>query len=275
VKKQLALVIGNELLMCDKLSDTIAEMVPGIELHQMEYVQAITDYVIECAEAGLYFDYIFLDGRDSSLTEKSTAGKMKQYMPETKIILCPVFADEYPVVSKWFIDGIVLYPLSAGAVYRTMGNTECADETEKTVRGPEVRVHTFGNFDVFVNGKPLAFERKKAKELFAYLIDRKGAGASTSEIASVLWEDRKYDSGIRSQTTRTISVMRKALIQNGIGDVLVKSWNSLAVDPDKLICDAYAFEKGEGWAVNSYRGEYMKNYSWAEVTNGKMQKNTV
>jgi hypothetical protein len=44
---------------------------------------------------------------------------------------------------------------------------------------------------------------------------------------------------------------------------------------NKLQCDAYDFEKGDAVAVNSFKGEYMSNYSWAEFTTGnyvRMQK---
>jgi ATP-dependent helicase/nuclease subunit A len=40
------------------------------------------------------------------------------------------------------------------------------------------------------------------------------------------------------------------------------------VDPEKIKCDAYDYEKGIVSAVNSFRGEYMVNYSWAEFKTG-------
>lgn len=40
------------------------------------------------------------------------------------------------------------------------------------------------------------------------------------------------------------------------------------MDVNKVKCDAYDFEKGDLVAINSFRGEYMANYSWAEFTTG-------
>jgi hypothetical protein len=40
------------------------------------------------------------------------------------------------------------------------------------------------------------------------------------------------------------------------------------VDPDKIKCDAFDYEKGIVSAINSFRGEYMSNYSWAEFKTG-------
>ena len=39
-------------------------------------------------------------------------------------------------------------------------------------------------------------------------------------------------------------------------------------EPEKIRCDAYDYEKGIASAVNSFRGEYMVNYSWAEFKTG-------
>ena len=50
---------------------------------------------------------------------------------------------------------------------------------------------------------------------------------------------------------------------------MVKSWNHLAVDTSKFKCDAYDYEKMDAVAINSFRGEYMYAYSWAEFTSGR------
>jgi len=42
----------------------------------------------------------------------------------------------------------------------------------------------------------------------------------------------------------------------------------------KLHCDLYEFLKGSADAVNSYAGEYMNNYSWAELTNARLYNGT-
>ena len=136
--------------------------------------------------------------------------------------------------------------------------------------GVVVRVQTFGEFEVFVNNKPLVWERKKARELMAYLVDKRGAAATTAEIALTLWDD---DSKIRSVQT-IISSLRKTLRKAGVTDVLVKSRNRTAVDVSKICCDLYEFIDGNVAAVNAYRGEYMSNYSWAEFTNGHLYHQT-
>ena len=49
---------------------------------------------------------------------------------------------------------------------------------------------------------------------------------------------------------------------------VIKTWNNLSLDITKVKCDAYDFEKGDVLAINSFHGEYMVNYSWAEFKTG-------
>lgn len=126
---------------------------------------------------------------------------------------------------------------------------------------------------MFLNGKPLHFERAKAKELLAYLVDRKGAGVTTERIAAVLFSDENYGKKLKNTVTRTVSFLKADLIAAGIGDILVKSWNQLAIDTSKIKCDAYDYERGDVAAVNAYRGEYMFGYEWAEFSVGRFDKN--
>ena len=132
-----------------------------------------------------------------------------------------------------------------------------------------VRAKTFGNFDVFVGDTLVTFEREKSKELLAYLIDRRGSSVTTEQIAVVLWEDEPYDRKMKNRVTMIISSLRNSLRNMEIEDILVKSWNHLAIDTSRIKCDSWEYEKGDTAAINSFHGEYMVNYSWAEETTGK------
>lgn len=123
----------------------------------------------------------------------------------------------------------------------------------------KLRVQCFGNFEVFANGKPLYFPRSKSKEMFAYLIHKKGTSSTTRELAAVLFED---NDSINIQPY--ISTMMKVLSDCGAKDIVVKQYNSLSVDTSKLDCDYYRFLQHDTGAINEYVGEYMSNYIWAD-----------
>ena len=48
--------------------------------------------------------------------------------------------------------------------------------------------------------------------------------------------------------------------------------NTLAIDTSRVECDYYNFLRGERMALNAYRGEYMTQYSWAEVTRSALRQ---
>ena len=55
-----------------------------------------------------------------------------------------------------------------------------------------------------------------------------------------------------------------------MGDALIKRRGSLAIRTGCLDCDYYRMLEGDMDAVNAYRGEYMTDYSWAELTAGTL-----
>ena len=77
---------------------------------------------------------------------------------------------------------------------------------------------------------------------------------------------------MKNRTTTTVTSLKNSLKVAGAEDILIKTWNHLALDITKIKCDAYDYEKWDAVAVNSFHGEYMTNYSWAEFTTGKYVK---
>lgn len=149
------------------------------------------------------------------------------------------------------------------------------DIIEGALPEKRVTVQTFGNFQVFIEDKPISFSRSKSKELFAFLIDRRGAGVSTAEIASILFEDKEYNRSVKNQVQTIISQLMEGLRAYGVEDIIVRQWNSIAIDTHKIKCDYFDYLEHVDSARMKYSGEYMINYSWAEYTNGYLiqQKN--
>lgn len=53
--------------------------------------------------------------------------------------------------------------------------------------------------------------------------------------------------------------------------MLVKQYNSYAVDIEVFDCDSYRFLNGDPIAINNYRRDYMQCYSWAEFSMGMLE----
>ena len=104
--------------------------------------------------------------------------------------------------------------------------------------------------------------------MLAYLVDRRGASCTLAEIGAILWEDSIYDRSRQKQLSVIRLDLLKSLQRAGIEEILVKARNALSVDPDAFDCDYYMALEGDSVAVNSFIGEYMMPYTWAEFTNG-------
>jgi hypothetical protein len=53
-----------------------------------------------------------------------------------------------------------------------------------------------------------------------------------------------------------------------VGHWIIKKHGALAIVPNQIPCDYYDFLNGNVSALNTYTGEYMAQYSWAEFTTG-------
>jgi hypothetical protein len=85
------------------------------------------------------------------------------------------------------------------------------------------------------------------------------------ELMGVLYEDENSDSR-KSWMRMLIQDMRKTFEALGVGDVIIKAWNTVAVNTSMLDCDYYKMLDGSPAALNDYYGEYMTQYSWAEMS---------
>ena len=95
-----------------------------------------------------------------------------------------------------------------------------------------------------------------------------GAGSTMGELVSILWEGRPDTPGVRSQLRSLIADLRTTLAALDQSAVIRKQRDLIAVDPERVDCDYYHYLDGEEGA---FRGEYMSNYSWAEMTLGGLE----
>ena len=198
------------------------------------------------------------------------ASAIKKKSPFTNI----VFVTGHP---EYAIDGFALHvsgflikPVTEAKILNEIVNLRRPVHTNQNSL---IRVQCFGNFEVFdKNGKPMHFSRSMSKEAFAYLINRRGAGVSVAELCSVLWEDRYADTGIKAQCRSVLRSLKMDFQAVHADNVLVKEWNAWSINTAAVNCDYYNFLLGDSYAVNSFRGEYMSQYSWAEMQIGSIVK---
>ena len=243
------------------------------QLVSLPYVSKVKGFT-KPAEALKYIeenniDAAFVDINMRGMDGLALATEINRISPTAAVIFLTGYSEYAGDAFKLRASGYLLKPASIEDIEAELANLRLSVAKD---RGCRLRVQTFCNFEVFSGDRPVHFKRAKSKELFAYLIDRRGAGATMAEIAAILWECKNYDRSLFNQIHTFISDLIAALRAEGADDVIIKGRNNVAVNPEMIDCDYYRFLRGEVAAVNSFTGEYMKNYSWAEFTVGYLTK---
>ena len=208
-------------------------------------------------------DVAFLDIKMGGLTGIQLAKKCSLLRPSTNVIFVTGYSEYALDALKLHASGYLMKPVRAEDLRAELANLRVPLPQPEF---PRVNVRTFGNFDVFLNDKPLLFPTAKCKEALAYLVDRRGARTTYSELAGILWEDCLYDRSLQNNLHGTIFKLMKAISAAGIAEIVIKGRKDIAIIPSRINCDYYAALDGRGDFQNTFLGEYMSNYSWAEPT---------
>jgi two-component SAPR family response regulator len=209
------------------------------------------------------FDAIFLGDVPGRL---ALARDLRRLAPRGNLIFVSSSEADMGEAFRLHASGYLVKPVTKEQVKAVLA------DLRYPVPGGKLRVQTFGNFEAFCGEEPVRFARQRTKELFAYLIDRQGAGSTMGELISILWEGRPATESVHSQLRNLICDLRRTLEKIGQGKVIRKGRDFIAVDPGQVDCDYYRFLAGDPAAVKAFRGEYMSNYSWAEATVGALER---
>ena len=210
--RKILAVDNDENALCD-LRQAIKGIYPSANIAAFCEVTQVLTYLNEREHRKL--DYAFLDTCLRGLPGIELARVIREYNPKTKIIFCTEHSENALEAFSVHAAAYLLKPITEDKLRRELNELERMNE--EIPEPPRLVVHTFGNFEAFWKGRPLDWERDKAKELLAYLVDRRGAAVSSAEIALVLLGD---DAKVRN-VQKIISSLRKTLISVGAGDVLV------------------------------------------------------
>ncbi len=254
------LVLDDETIILKGHAEMLTKLYPDSEVYMfIDPADALNDI----KEKFIRPDIALLDIEMPGMNGLELAKALKDVLPQTKIIFVTGHSKYAVNAFKVRASGYLLKPIKEDEMKEEIDNALSA-----LLRTPKskVQVQTFGNFDVFADGKPVVFGRAKAKETFAYLVDRKGASVKAAEIAAVLWEDKPYDRSMQKQVQSIIWHMMKSLKAVGIDHIVKKQWNSISLNVNEIECDYYELLKMDVEALNRYMGEYMCQYSWAEMT---------
>lgn len=256
------LVVDDEQAQLQLLISELEAVEPNSEIVSFLLPKEALAYV---KENGQSVDVAFLDISMPQMDGLALAKEFKKINPMINIIFQTAFGEYSFDAMQMHASGYILKPVTRKQLELELDNLRYPIDTKKS----GITVTTFGNFDIYKNGQSIHFARSKAKEVLAFLVDRRGAGVTKKELAAVIFEDREYTRTTQDYINKVVRELDKALREAGASEILIKKINYYAVDTTKFSCDMYDYIKGLPEALNAFRGEYMMQYSWAEDSIGE------
>lgn len=129
-----------------------------------------------------------------------------------------------------------------------------------------IKIITFGNFTILHNQVVVKFQRKKSLELLAYLVSKKGSSVDSKELMNILWGERATSSEYGSSLRNLIVDIKQSLKKLGIMDFFITEYNSFRINPSVVDCDYYNLLENKKDSKETFSGEFMSQFSWAEDT---------
>ena len=254
----IAIAVDDEILMLGALVTAIKASPDISEVSQFSGCDEALDFVKENS-----VDIAFLDINMRGMGGLSLAEKIISLCPECKIVFCTGY-EEYAISAfKLHASGYLMKPVSANDVQAEIDNIKGIRKSQKPLT-----VKCFGTFEVYARGEKILFKRSKTKELFAFLIDRNGAGVTVAEISAALWDNDEVQKN-QNYIHQLFRDLRQTLDAIQMEDIFERNNYLYSINTQKIDCDYFNYLKT---GKPDFLGEYMSQYSWAEETCGLLWK---
>ena len=111
---------------------------------------------------------------------------------------------------------------------------------------------------------------KKATQNAADAVSTGNVNLNKASAAVKTTEEAEDPKSAKQRVRHLVNDLKAVLHSIDQDEVLFRQGSRLAVRPELLDCDYYRMLSGDMAAVNRFRGQYMEQYSWAELTKGSL-----
>ncbi len=255
------IVLDDEQLQLETMLEYLTELYPLAEVVGFGLASKVLEYVERHTVDVAILD-ISIPGSMNGITLGSL---LREKNRNVRLLYCTGYAAYAMDAFKIHANGYLQKPICRDAL-----REELAYILQMPVfgGGDKPFIHTFGNFDIFVGDKPVVFRRSKSKEVLAYLTDREGSWVTNRELTAVLWEnmDTDRDETLGKYASTVIKDMTIDLENAGAGHIVERQRGRTRLVTGKVDCDYFLYLDQRPEAVGRFRGEYMNQYSWGEMT---------
>ena len=249
----IAITVDDERPMLNALTEIVKASPDIKDVYDFSACSAALEWVSENS-----VDVAFLDINMRGMGGLALAEKIMEIHPDCKIVFCTGYEEYALSAIQLRCSGYLVKPITQEDVQKEIDHIKS--------KNPDISlldVKCFGNFEVLKNGEALTFKRTKAKELFAVLVDRNGAGMTGKQICAVMWPENTDDVKNMDYLRHLVGDLKKALAQVGAEKVFCQEGYNYRIDTTRINCDYYNYLKT---GKPQFLGEYMMQYSWAEAT---------
>lgn len=243
------ILVDDERLNLDNLDYVVERVLPSAKRVGFNKASQALTYIQDNP-----VDIAFLDINMRGVDGITIAKNLQERWPKANVIFCTGFSEYALDALDLNCSGYIMKPVTEEKVKKAVENLRHPIED-----GKRVEFRCFGNFEMYCDGKPVAFKYSRTKELLGYLVDRNGANVSLKEVAAVLFEDdqhRSYMYQIRLDLVNTLTEL-------GIIDILIQPRGYLGIDRDKVSCDYFDYLDHK---LEPPIQEYMTQFSFSETT---------
>ena len=250
------IAVDDEKIALQGLLSSIQKAAPGAEVYGFRHASEAVAHMESnpC-------DVAFLDIEMKGMDGVKIAKKFKAVNPDVNIIFATGFGSYRDAAFELHASGYLIKPITPESIKRELDNLRRPVRQKK-----KLKIVTFGNFQILYGEEHVKFKYQRTNELLAYLVDRRGAMCSSGEIMNILFEDdthKKYYNQLRLDLINTLKEL-------GCESAVIQSRGKLGISINEVECDYYDYLNGKADLSKLYHGEYMSQFSFAEVTNASL-----
>ncbi len=258
------LIVDSSKKSLEKMKDMILSFIPDAEI--LCYQDSLEALAYSRTHE---IDIAFLEPEMPELNGIDLGQYLKDLYPLVNLIyMTKVKKYSFDAMSL-HASGYLLKPAMEKDVEHELEDLRHSDVQKKHKR---VFAQTFGNFELFIDGKPVLFKYSRTKEIVAVLVNNRGAQTTNGEIIANLWEDDGDPDKKRSYLSNLRQDLQNTLTRHKLNGIILKKRGSMAIATDKIDCDLYDWLEKKRESRYQYLGDYMNQYSWAEYTHAELDE---
>lgn len=251
------ILVDDEYLILDELQ-YLCEKMEDIEIcGAFEEAEEALEYVKHHK-----IDFAFLDIQMPGMTGLELLKEMKHFQKDLQAAFVTAYTQYALDAYRNDACDYLVKPFGMEEIENALNKArKLCKEVEED---PIVEIRTFGRFDVLQDGHAIAFSSRKAKELLALLVSRRGGIVERDYAIEMLWENEPFCESVKVKYRKALMNLKNTLNENGISEILEGHRGSFCLNCQKVSCDYFRLLDGDKKVADDFQGEFLFEYSWGE-----------